>query len=296
MMDEFNENKARQLISEAEKSLSSPKNFLVALFSRGCGKVDAAVEHYRGAANLFKMCKNWEEAGKAFCKAANLHATTCSRHEAASNYVDAAGCYRKTNVSEAVNCLLEAIVIFTDLGRFTLAAKLHKTIAEIYESDATDLTRSVQHYEQASDYFRGEENNSMANKCLLKVAQYAAQFENYQKAIEIYEQIAASSLGSSILKYRANEYFFRAALCHLCVDLLNAHYAIERYLNLHPAFEDTREYKLVRALLEHCEQQNVDAFTESVRQYDSISRLDQWYTAILLQIKRRYIVQFPDLR
>ena len=36
---------------------------------------------------------------------------------------------------------------------------------------------------------QGEESNSSANKCMLKVAQYAAQLENYDRAIEIYEQV-----------------------------------------------------------------------------------------------------------
>lgn len=75
------------------------------------------------------------------------------------------------------------------MGRFTMAAKHHQSIAEIYESEAVDLERAVHHYEQAADYFRGEESNSSANKCLLKVAQYAAQLENYDKAIQIYEQV-----------------------------------------------------------------------------------------------------------
>lgn len=70
-----------------------------------------------------------------------------------------------------------------------MAAKHHQSIAEIYESEAVDLDRAVHHYEQAADYFRGEESNSSANKCLLKVAQYAAQLENYDKAIQIYEQV-----------------------------------------------------------------------------------------------------------
>ena len=38
--------------------------------------------------------------------------------------------------------------------------------------------------------FQGEESNSSANKCMLKVAQYAAQLENYDRAIEIYEQVS----------------------------------------------------------------------------------------------------------
>ena len=85
---------------------------------------------------------------------------------------------------------MRAIEIYTDMGRFTMAAKHHQSIAEIYEAEAIDLERVVQHYEQAADYFKGEESNSSANKCMLKVAQYAAQLSNYDKAIQIYEQVS----------------------------------------------------------------------------------------------------------
>nr|CAD7396442.1 unnamed protein product [Timema cristinae] len=181
------------------------------------------------------------------------------------------------------------------MGRFSMAAKHHQSIAELYETEAIDLDRAVQHYEQAADYFKGEDSNSSANKCLLKVAQYAAQLENYDKAIKIYEQVAGSSLDSSLLKYSAKEYFFRAALCHLCVDVLNAQHALERYQEMYPAFQDSREYKLLKVLIDHMEEQNVDGFTEAVKDYDSISRLDQWYTTILLRIKKQ-VNDDPDLR
>ncbi len=69
------------------------------------------------------------------------------------------------------------------------------------------------------------------------MAQYAAQLENYQKAIQIYEQVASASLDNSLLKYSAKEYFFRAALCHLCIDLLNAQHAVQQYENMYPAFQ-----------------------------------------------------------
>lgn len=39
------------------------------------------------------------------------------------------------------------------------------------------------------NYFNAPVDCSSANKCLLKVAAYAAQLEQYQKAIEIYEQV-----------------------------------------------------------------------------------------------------------
>lgn len=74
-------------------------------------------------------------------------------------------------------------------GRFTIAAKHHITIAEIYETELVDIEKAIAHYEQSADYYKGEESNSSANKSLLKVAAYAAQLEQYQKATEIYEQV-----------------------------------------------------------------------------------------------------------
>lgn len=62
-------------------------------------------------------------------------------------------------------------------------------------------------------------------------------------------QVASASLESSLLKYSAKEYFFRAALCHLCVDSLNAQHALERYQEQYPAFQDAREYKLVKVCI-----------------------------------------------
>ncbi|KAM7349080.1 alpha-soluble NSF attachment protein-like isoform 1-T1 [Cochliomyia hominivorax] len=289
-----NQEKAAQLMAEAEKKLTQQKGFFSALFG-GSNKLEEAIELYQRAGNMFKMSKNWTKAGDCFCEAATLHARNGSRHDAGIGYADASNCYKKVDVEKAVECLLKSIEIYTDMGRFTMAAKYHQQIAEMYESDPNTLPKTIQHYEQAADYFKGEESVSSANKCMLKVAQYAAQMEDYEKAISIYEQVATTSLESSLLKYSAKEYFFRAALCHLSIDLLNAQHAIEKYSNQYPAFQDSREYKFIKDLCEHLEDQNIDGFTETVKNYDSISRLDQWYTTILLRIKKA-ADEDPDLR
>uniref|UniRef100_A0A8C0ZA59 Beta-soluble NSF attachment protein n=1 Tax=Cyanistes caeruleus TaxID=156563 RepID=A0A8C0ZA59_CYACU len=149
-------------------------------------------------------------------------------------------------------------------GRFTIAAKHHITIAEIYEAELVDIEKAIAHYEQAADYYKGEESNSSANKCLLKVAAYAAQLEQYQKAIEIYEQVGTNTMDNPLLKYSAKEYFFKAALCHFIVDELNAKLALEKYEEMFPAFTDSRECKLLKKLLEAHEEQNSEAYTEAV--------------------------------
>lgn len=44
--------------------------------------------------------------------------------------------------------------IYTDMGRFSIAAKHHQTIAEIYENEIADLEKAMQHFEMAADFFR----------------------------------------------------------------------------------------------------------------------------------------------
>ena len=123
---------------------------------------------------------------------------------------------------------------------------LLQTIAELFESQTADLDKAMQHYEQAAEYFRGGESHSSANKCMLKVAEYSATLEKYEKAIKIYETVAAASLENQLLKYAAKDQFFRASLCHLCIDALNAQHAVQRYEQQYPAFGDSREAKLIK--------------------------------------------------
>ncbi|EMP27345.1 Beta-soluble NSF attachment protein [Chelonia mydas] len=265
---------------------------VVSVQPRGNSKVEEACEMYTRAANLFKIAKNWNAAGNAFCQAAKLHMQLQSKHDAAIGFVDAGNAYKKADPQEAMNCLNAAIDIYTDLGRFTIAAKHHITIAEIYETELVDIEKATFPdlcAELAPDLQCGETKTRAAltvGKCLLKVAAYAAQLEQYQKAIEIYEQVGTNTMDNPLLKYSAKEYFFKAALCHFIVDELNAKLALEKYEEMFPAFTDSRECKLVKKLLEAHEDQNCEAYTEAVKEFDSISRLDQWLTTMLLRIKK----------
>ncbi|XP_014651889.1 PREDICTED: beta-soluble NSF attachment protein isoform X2 [Ceratotherium simum simum] len=276
------EREAVQLMAEAEKRVKASHSFLRGLFG-GNTRIEEACEMYTRAANMFKMAKNWSAAGNAFCQAAKLHMQLQSKHDSATSFVDAGNAYKKADPQVFP---LDGVLTVRLRGRFTIAAKHHITIAEIYETELVDIEKAIAHYEQSADYYKGEESNSSANKCLLKVAAYAAQLEQYQKAIEIYEQVGANTMDNPLLKYSAKDYFFKAALCHFIVDELNAKLALEKYEEMFPAFTDSRECKLLKKLLEAHEEQNSEAYTEAVKEFDSISRLDQWLTTMLLRIKK----------
>ncbi|XP_013984431.1 alpha-soluble NSF attachment protein isoform X2 [Salmo salar] len=272
------EKEALTLMTEADKKMKSSRGFGT-LFGGSSRKYEEACDMYVRAANMFKMAKNWSAAGNAFSQAAHLHLQMDNKLDGAINFLDAGNAFKKADPQEAINCLNQAIDIYTDMGRFTIAAKHHISIAEIYESELLDVDKAICHYEQAADYYKGEESKSAANKCLLKVATYTAQLEQYQKAIDIYEQIGTYAMDSVLLKYGAKDHFFKAALCHFCVDMLNARLSVQRYEDMFPAFSDARECKLVK-----------------VKDFDSISRLDQWNTTMLLRIKKQIQDDESDLR
>nr|KAJ0212569.1 hypothetical protein LSAT_V11C400224870 [Lactuca sativa] len=105
-----------------------------------------------------------------------------SKHEAASAYVDATHSYKKTSTKACIANLEQALNIFMEIGRLSMAARYCKEIAELYEQEQ-NLEQAIAYYNKAFDLFQGEEVTTSANQCKQKIAQFSAQLEQYQKAI-----------------------------------------------------------------------------------------------------------------
>jgi len=118
--------------------------------------------------------------------------------------------------------------------------------------------------------------------------------QQFDKAASLFEEIGKNSLENTLLKYGAKDYFFKAAICHFCKSPEEAKDAIERFKQIHPGFDGTRELKLIQDLLEAHEEEDTDKFADIVKDYDAISRIDQWLTAQLLHIKKS-IHAVPDI-
>jgi len=72
---------------------------------------------------------------------------------------------------------------------------------------------------------------------------------------------------------------------------LNAQHALIKYEELYPAFGDSRESKLIKALGAALEEQDVEAFTATSQAHDSVSRLDNFHTTLLLRVKKQIPVE-----
>jgi len=277
-----NEQKAKEFIEQAHKKLNSSS-----WFSSKTAKFEDAGELYIKAANLFKVSKKWTDAGNAFKEAANCYLNTSSKYEAATCYIKASHCYKKENAKLSAAALQDGVNMYIDEGKFNMAAKYVKELAELCESDG-DVENAMKHYETAADYFESENSPSAANGCLLKVAQFAAEMKNYQKAYEIYEQVGAVSAPNALLKWSVKEYLLKAGLCHLAEgDVVGTKKALSRYCSMSPEFMSSREYTLLSGVTDAMENFDLDAFTGAVQEFDSITPLDAWKTNILVDLREK---------
>ncbi|XP_022146873.1 alpha-soluble NSF attachment protein 2-like [Momordica charantia] len=250
-------------------------------------KYDDAADLFDKAANSYKLSKSWDKAGSTYIKLANCHLKMESKHEAAQAYVDAGNCYKKTSVKEAISCIEQAVNLFCDIGRLNMAARYYKEIAELYENEQ-DVERAIDYFEKAADLFQNEEVTTSANQCKQKVAQFAAQLEQYQKAIDIYEEIAKYSLKNNLLKYGAKGHLLNAGICQLCKgDIVAITKALDNYQDLDPTFSGSREYKLLADIASALDEEDVAKFTDVVKEFDSMTTLDPLKTTLLLRVKEK---------
>ncbi|KAG5008473.1 hypothetical protein AAZX31_09G257200 [Glycine max] len=247
--------------------------------------LEDAAELFHKSATSFKLAKSWDKAASLFVKSAKCHLKLDSKYDAANAYVDAAHCYKKTSTSGAISCLNKAVTIFTEIGRHIMAAKYSKEIGELYELDQ-DIEHARSYYERAAELFEIGDAATSVIQCKVKVAQFCAQLQQYQKAIKIYEDIARQSLDSNLLKYGVRGHLLNSGLCQLVQgDFVAITNSLERYQDLDLTFSRTREYKFLADLSASIDEGDVEKFTRVVKEFNSITPLESWKSTLLLRVK-----------
>ncbi|OAA55957.1 vesicular-fusion protein sec17 [Niveomyces insectorum RCEF 264] len=282
----------RALLQKADKTLSSAGAGFGFFGGREQKYMDAA-DLYIQAANAFRLQRSNIEAGKAFEAAAAVQRNNLKEpDDAANSMADAFKVYRKESPEDAARCLEQAILHYTSRGNFRRAAKQKEDLGEIYEIDLKDKQGSaklaLESYENAAAWYESDGAQALANKNWLKVAELSASNGDFYKAIDLFEKAAEGAITNNLMRYSVKDYFFKAGLCHLATeDIIATQRALEKYPNMDPTFMSTREYQLLVDLTSAVEARDVDKFSESLFNFDKMSKLDRWKTGILLQIKEK---------
>ncbi|TFY72851.1 hypothetical protein EVG20_g137 [Dentipellis fragilis] len=274
---------AQTLLEKADKKAAASGGW----FSSATTRFEEAGDLYQQAANSFKLEKLFKEAGDAFAREAECREKCKENNDAANAWWNAAKAYKRGFPDLAVQALTQTIVHFTQGGRFRQAADREKEIAQIYLQEQHDLRRACESYERAADWYAQEDAIATANACFKDAADLHADLEEYPAAIARYEQVADHSLGSALTKYSVKEYWLRALLCCLAMqDTVSAKRNLSRYGTLDTTFSSTREAKFIGALVEAVEAGDPEMFTGAVVEFDQVTKLDNWKTAILLKVKK----------
>ncbi|WIA28569.1 hypothetical protein OEZ86_011109 [Tetradesmus obliquus] len=271
-----------EFFDKAQKKLKS-----FSFFGLAGNKTEEAAELMEKAANYYKLGKAWKEAAEAYRQLADLHIKQDSKHDAASAYVEGAKCAMKLAPGEAVGLLQRAVEIYTDMGRLNMAARQLRDIAEAQEKQGLK-EEAIQFYNQAADLFATENSTSDANKARIKVAELSADLERYAAAEEIYADVARACTENNLLKFSAKGYLLQAGICALCYaadDDLQV--KLEQYRDVDLQFAGSREAGLLEQCVEALAAADEKAFATAVAEFDALTRLDAWKTAMLLRVKRR---------
>jgi alpha-soluble NSF attachment protein len=282
--------KALAMIREAEEKCT-------ARFFKD-SKREEAVELFSNAAANLKISKDWEVAAKAYIRASEVSTLLKEDLNAANYMTEAAKAYKNVSVKDSIRCFEAVAKLHLDTNRGNLAARTYKSIAELQEKDGT-AKNIIDAYDAASVLFKAQDQGSESNSCSLKVADYCALEGEYERAIKLYEEVAAASLENKLLAYSVKDYYFKAALCRFAFeakkwdgeDDVNEEFkeltdALEKYKTNHPAFDDSRECKFIEQLFKMYAEADVEKFTDVMFKYDKIYKLDKWFSSILFVIKK----------
>ena len=283
--------RAQNHIQAAEKALG--RNALSNFLSGG-SKLDEAIEEYEKAVNLLRMAKNHDLAGQIYIKLAECHLANSDNYCADNNYVLAASTSKKTDSQKYAELTQEAIRLYSEAGRFIMAAKQSASLAEFYESNE-DSQLAITEYQNAADFYSSEGSDAQTNKYKVKIAELSALTGDYSRAVDIYEEIIFAAVNDKILRYQVKQYCILATLCPLCSDdVVLSKRAFTRYCDIDVTLAESREGIFLSNLITTVENMDVDGFTKIVAKYDDISRLDQLKTKLLLKVKKGIQSQVQD--
>jgi len=276
------DNSGEELVKKAEARLKKWSLF-------GGNKEEEALELYSKAAAQFKLTKQWKEAGDTYLKMAELSEKTKNETDAIGHYGSAAKAYQNVDSKEAIKVFRLCVKLHMAADRFTTAARDWKEIAKMEEKEDRNK-EAAEAWEQAARCHEAENGKAAAIQCWVAVARISATMADYRRAIELYEKAATQSLETDLGRWSAAEYLYKAALCRFVLESKTGECketaeALEKYVDMHPAFENAREYKFLKSIVDAFAKDDVDKFTDVVFKFDSVLKLDPWTSKLLLKIK-----------
>ena len=274
----------------AERKGHSFKSEAYAAVHKTFGKdLDLGQELYEKAATQFKLAKLPDEAAECYQEMARVQLADGDSNGAANSYVQAGETLELgKNPEGAVNAINEAVELYKDAGKFDRAGKQLMKIAEIFLKDH-DEEKALQSYTDAFDIYSMDAHGaSSTRKCKESMAELSAKLGKLDAAAEMFEDIGTIRTEKNITKFHAKAFFLKGILCHLARgDAIGAQEAFENANARDYTFEASSEGKFGRSIEKSFIDKDKELFQAELRARNEVKPFDDWYTSLLLQIKRQ---------
>ena len=283
-------NRGEQFYKEAEKKLNG-----FSLFNKKRNQEDAA-ELFNKSGNAYKSVRDFSKAGDAYTRSAETYQMLDELNDCATQFSEAGKMYAKVPElkGKAIEAFRNAVRIFRENGRPTNAAKLLVEASKLFIENE-DNDSAVEALNDAVQLYEDENQVMSAVPHITTIADIKAGQKKWIEAAKLYKKVADIRLSDRLTQLAAGEYITKSVICQLAADdLVGAKNLLAEFINTSPAFEPTRECKLLNGIMEAIEAGKSDDFSTAVYQYDQIKKLDKWYVETLLLIKNRIEGQVDD--
>lgn len=280
------EGRARANYKKAEDILKKRS-----IFTSAASKNTDAADLFIKAGNGFKACNLFQEAGDAYWAASQCNTRLNNFMDAATYASSASKMFAKSQQpgarQQALDSVTYAVQLYRENGKQLKAADLLKELATMYENSENPES-AIEIYEQAASIYNAEDKHTQEAGQYEKIGDLYSKLGNYEKAGPAYKKMAELKIGDRLTQLSANEPLTKAVLCTMAIeDDIGAQLMINDWVVLSPSYERSREKTLIERCLKALEDQDEDAFSTAVFEYDRVTRLSPWYTSVLLAIKRR---------
>lgn len=248
-------------------------------------KYNQASRLFETAADIYQCYAKWRFAGEAYARAGDAEKKMNELLIAGTYFIDAAECYERIDVNEAIRIYQKAIGLYATIGRFVSAATVQTRVAELYEADGA-LAHAAEAYQYASDYFLGDDLYSQTILALYQAGVCLTMDNTFRAAHEKFEQAARFAADDNLTKFKVPEFMFDSALCLLAEGNLPE---AEDYIILcsrrDANFAVGRERRFLFDIIDCANASALDDFIDHCWNFDYVDELDPFELKMLDEIR-----------
>ena len=182
-------------------------------------RLDIAAFYFYLSSVSFRCCSRWQDAGHSLIRCAEVHLKAKMSQEAAVLYTESSEILMKVDRQEAKRSAKKAVAIYCDMGRFDVAGRMERTMAN-NEFHMGHWEEAAQHYRKSANFLAGEMLLDQSDSCINKAAECYINMHELDDAKRMFVMMAEGSKESNLRRFNARSKIFVALLCQMGIPMV----------------------------------------------------------------------------